>query len=233
MQINTLKSSQTSTSNSFKSPLPILDGIFAFPPNRDTLGGTAYLIIEPTGNILLDCPAWNESNQQFLQEKGGVKWLFLTHRGAIGKNIPEMQNFLNFTVVIQEQEAYLLPEIQLTTFSQDIQLNNHCQGIWTPGFSPGSSCLYCSTQGGILFSGRHLLPNQQGHPLPLRIAKTFHWLRQLGSVQKIRDRFNEQTLHYLCPGANTGFLRGKGIISSVYPYLAQLDLDSLQQVEII
>ena len=55
--------------------------IFAFPPNRDILGGTAYFIQNPSGNLLIDCPAWTEETISWLNEKGGVRRLILTHRG--------------------------------------------------------------------------------------------------------------------------------------------------------
>lgn len=205
----------------------VLDTISAFPPNRDTLGATAYLIVENQTNILVDCPAWDQENQQFLQDQGGVSWLIITHRGGIGK-VKEIQAALGCQILIQEQEAYLLPELEVTTFGQEFNLTPQIQVIWTPGHSPGSSCVYSDTQGGVLFSGRHLLPNQQGLPVPLRTSKTFHWRRQLRSVQMLRDRFSPNTLNYLCPGANTGFLRGKRIIEQAYQHLAALDLEALQ-----
>ncbi|AFZ31044.1 beta-lactamase [Gloeocapsa sp. PCC 7428] len=214
-----------------KPPQAIWNHIFAFPPNRDTLGGTAYLIVENDGNILIDCPPWNEDIQQFLQSLLGVKWLFLTHRGAISKSVKEIQTFLNCEVVIQEQEAYLLPKVQLTSFQHEITLSPTTQGIWTPGHSPGSACLYYQSHGGILFSGRHLLPNQQGEPTPLRTAKTFHWRRQINSVEKLLQRFTPETLQYICPGANTGFLRGKKVIDQAYQRLAALDLAALVQFQ--
>ncbi|MGK7877075.1 MAG: MBL fold metallo-hydrolase [Xenococcaceae cyanobacterium] len=212
------------SSGKTKPPLPILEGIFAFPPNRDTLGGTAYFIVEKGGNILLDCPTWNETNRQFLLEQGGVRWLFLTHRGGIGKKVSQMQEALGFDVLIQEQEAYLLPEVRVTSFEREFTLSPRCSLIWTPGHSPGSSCLYWSPHGGVLFSGRHLLPDREGNPVPLRTAKTFHWLRQLRSVEALRDRFTPQTLNYICPGANIGFLRGKGFIAQAIERLSELDL---------
>jgi hypothetical protein len=47
-------------------------------------------------------------------------------------------------------------------------------------------------------------------------------------VGKLRDRFSNETLAYLCPGANTGFLRGKRVISNAYEHLLELDLDQLK-----
>lgn len=215
-----------------KLPRPVFDTVFAFPPNRDTMGGTAYLITTPStcdirdGNLLVDCPAWDEAHQNFLAEKGGIRWLFLTHRGSFGR-VKEIQTAFNCEVVLQEQEAYLLPGLQRTTFQHEFEFNLTCRAFWTPGFSPGSSCLYYKSDGGILFSGRHVLPNQQGEPMPLRISKTFHWRRQLQSIQRLVDEFSPDTLQFICPGANTGFLRGQRAIDRAYERLTQLDVDQL------
>jgi glyoxylase-like metal-dependent hydrolase (beta-lactamase superfamily II) len=201
-----------------KLPRPVLDRIFAFPPNRDTLGGTSYLIVGNEGNILIDSPANDPINQDFLRSHGGVRWLFLTHRGAIGKTAQIQQTF-GCEVLIQEQEAYLLPGLTLTTFTQEFRLNSTSQVIWTSGHSPGSSCLYYSDLGGVLFSGRHLVPDPTGEPVAFRTAKTFHWSRQIKSLQLLRERFTAETLQYICPGANTGFLRGKYVIDNAYQRL--------------
>jgi glyoxylase-like metal-dependent hydrolase (beta-lactamase superfamily II) len=211
----------------FKPPRSVFDTVLAFPPNRETLGGTAYLIFEDTGNILVDCPAWETGNQAFLKERS-VRWLFLTHRGAIA-HVREIQQVLGCEVVIQEQEAYLLPGIPVTSFQQELSLSPSSQVIWTCGYSPGSSCLYYAKAGGVLFTGRHLLPDQQGKPMPLRISRTFHWRRQIDNVQKLRDRFSPETLQYICPGANTGFLRGERAIDHAYEQLLQIDLKTCLQ----
>lgn len=233
-----------------KPPRLVVPGIFAFPPNRDTMGGTAYLIkavpgspgLDPEnvaiaspdslpsgGNILVDAPPWNPTVQDWLEAQGGVRWLFITHRGAIGK-AAAMQKTLGCTVVMQEQEAYLLPQVEVQSFEQTVNVGEQALAIWTPGHSPGSACLYYRGAGGVLFSGRHLLPQQNGQPMPLRFAKTFHWRRQLASVQALRDRFDAVSLTYLCPAANTGYLRGLGAVDQAYDQLQQIDLAALAQV---
>lgn len=215
-----------------RSPRPILSGIFAFTPNRDTLGATSYLIVDKSGNILLDCPAWTEANQEFIQSQGGVDFLIISHRGGIGNQVLLMQQTLNCEVIVQEQEAYLLPEVEVRSFADNLTLNPELELIWTPGHSPGSSCMYWQQQGGILFTGRHLLPKSQTEIVPLRTAKTFHWWRQLNSIAKLRDRFNPDTLNYILPGANTGYLRGTGYIANAYGQLQGLDLVALRSHEL-
>ncbi|MEG3842886.1 MBL fold metallo-hydrolase [Microcoleus sp. herbarium14] len=206
-----------------KQPRLVLENIFAFPPNRDTLGATAYFIVENQTNILVDCPAWDEVNHTFLRERGGVGLLFLTHRGAIAR-AREIQEATGCDILIQEQEAYLLPGLKVTVFEREFGLSDRMKAFWTPGHSPGSSCLYDSGSGGVLFSGRHLLPNREGAPVAQRTAKTFHWPWQINSVQSIIDRFSRDTLQYICPAANTGFLRGKGSIDRAFEQLTNLDL---------
>lgn len=210
----------------------VLDSIFAFSPNRETLGGTAYLIVGNPWNILIDCPAWTPENRDLITAQGPVKWLVITHRQGIGAHVPQMQQSLGCQIAIQEQEAYLLPNLTVEAFSDHLKLSDHHSILWTPGYSPGSACCYDRRQGGILFTGRHLLPNQQGQPVPLRTAKTFHWPRQIRSIEKLQTTFTPETLRFICPGANTGFLRGKRCIDDAYRAIHALSSQELLQADI-
>ncbi len=211
-----------------KPPLAVLDNLVAFSPNRQTLGGTAYFIETTAGNVLVDCPPWTLATQQFLGDRG-VRWLFLTHRNAMAQ-VKTLQAALGCEVVVQEQEAYLLPELETQTFHREAEIAPGLTAIWTPGYSPGSACLHWASQdGGVLFTGRHLLPTRQGGITPLRTSKTFHWPRQLKSVTALGDRFTTETLNYLCPGASIGFLRGEHKLAKAWELLQGIDLDVLAQ----
>ncbi|MGB3309112.1 MAG: MBL fold metallo-hydrolase [Nodosilinea sp.] len=218
-----------------KVPRMVFDTVCAFPPNRDTQGATAYFIVNNTAegqpaNLLIDAPAWNEDNREWLMARGGIRWLFITHRGSIGR-AATIHKALNCEVVIQEQEAYLLPDTPTTPFHHSFRFSPQSEAIWTPGHSPGSACLYYSAHGGVLFTGRHLLPNRAGEPEPLRLAKTFHWPRQLQQVEALKTRFSAETLAHLCPGASTGFLRGQRSIDRAYERLQQIDIEALRNTQ--
>ncbi len=204
----------------------VLDGVLAFTPNRATLGGTSYLIVGKQQRVLVDCPAAQPRQFEFLRAQGGVDTLLITHRGGIGEAHKFQQEF-GCRIVVQEQEAYLLPGLNPVTFGREFRLDEQLQLLWTPGHSPGSSCLYAALHGGILFTGRHLVPDAQGRPVPLKTAKTFHWPRQLASVRCLLAEFSAETLGYICPGANTGLLRGKRLIENAYAQLAALELNPL------
>ncbi|MEO0373069.1 MAG: MBL fold metallo-hydrolase [Cyanobacteria bacterium P01_A01_bin.17] len=214
-----------------KAAQQVLDSVFAFPPNRETLGGTAYFIVGNPWNILVDCPAWTPENQSFIASHGPVQWLAITHRQGIGAHISQMQQTLACQIAIQEQEAYLLPNLPVTAFQDRLSLSDDSYLLWTPGHSPGSACCY-DRRDGVLFTGRHLLPNSQGQPTPLRTAKTFHWPRQIRSLEKLQTSFTSETLQFICPGANTGFLRGRRVIDHAYQAICNLQSDRLRWVEI-
>jgi len=250
----------SSPSSKAKAPQRVFsdsETLFAFPPNRETLGGTAYLITEQANteqantqqantqqantqqanteraadaapqNILVDCPAFNDANQAFLTQQGGIHTLFITHRGGMAQ-VTDFQKAFNCQVLIQEQEAYLLPNVETTTFHREHTLSNTSRVLWNPGHSPGSASLYHSAQGGVLFTGRHLLPTKDGNPAPLRLSKTFHWPRQLRAAQQLLTDFSPNTLSHICPGASIGFLRGEKKIDNAYSRLSELDWESLK-----
>ena len=217
---------------SAKQPHPVLESIYAFTPNRATMGGTAYLIVDKdctgcSANLLVDAPAHDPEILTFIEQQGGVQQWVITHRGAIGE-AKALQSSLQCNIIVQEQEAYLLPDItHVISFQNSYSVGAATQVFWTPGHSPGSACVYHSGQGGVLFTGRHLLPNRQGHLTPLRFSKTFHWPRQLQNVAKLQNRFSAETLAYVCPAANTGFLRGKHIVKDAYEQLQAIDTTQL------
>lgn len=203
----------------------VLPNIYAFRPNRETLGGTAYLIVRPTStgrsdNVLVDCPAPTDVVCRRLEELGGVKWLVLTHRTAMGKPgssnacVAKLVQRFDCQVVVQEQEAYLLPDLPVRSFEHGLELTPDLQLIWTPGHTPGSSCLFYRAEGGVLFTGRHLLPNDAGQLVPLRQPKTFHWPRQLRSIDRLLDRIEPPAPKWICPGGNLGKLQGDKIMDA-------------------
>lgn len=205
-----------------KPPQQALEGLWLFAPNRDTLGGSSWFLQHPQGNGLVDVPALAPENLSFLEQRGGIRWIFLSHRTNFGK-AQAFQEHFGCALIVQEQEAYLLPQARTTPFQHEWAIDQRAEAgpgapdltaLWTPGHTPGSSCLYWHRHGGVLFTGRHLLPTPQGDLGPLRMSKTFHWPRQVRSVQALADRFGPGTLTYACPGANLGLLRGSLMVDA-------------------
>lgn len=187
--------------------------------------GTAYLIVENAGNILIDCPPWTDEMQTFLAAQGGLQGLVITHRDQLSPHLRTWQHhYPHCTIYIHEQEAYLAPELKSTPVTDGTRLAPQLEVIWTPGYSPGSICLYWAAAGGVLLTGRHLLLSPTGELQLLRRVKTFHWFRQLASVAKLRDRFSPETLHYLAPGVHAQE-RTPTLLTDAWAHLQALDLE--------
>ena len=98
----------------------------------------------------------------------------------------ELSEAIGWPVLIQEQEAYLLPGIKaLGSFKEGYRTVSGVETLWTPGPTPGSCVIYAPYPQNVLFCGR-LLTSVGFDNLPsLRSKKTFHWTTQKKSIEKL------------------------------------------------
>ncbi|MEC7382426.1 MAG: MBL fold metallo-hydrolase, partial [Cyanobacteriota bacterium] len=81
--------------------------------------------------------------------------------------------------------------------------------LWTPGPTPGSCVVFAPDPWNVLFCGRLLIPFAFVQLSPLAHRRTFHWPRQLRSLQKLRQWIPSNARPVLASGAHLGALRGK------------------------
>jgi glyoxylase-like metal-dependent hydrolase (beta-lactamase superfamily II) len=108
-------------------------------------------------------------------------------------------------VVVQEQEAYLLPQVEpRQSFAAELELEPGLRLLWTPGPTPGSCVLHWH-QGAhdVLFCGRLLLPAGPGEVRARPGPGTFHWPRQRRSLGRL--------LAWLPPGSPAEIACGAGL----------------------
>ena len=129
-----------SSADSVNSPQQIKDGIWVFPQNNLCNGSRSGWIGCTPEPVLIDCPDVNEVNIERLKllSLGRIALIVLTNRESHGR-VSELQDLLGWPVLVQEQEAYLLPELsQLETFSEEHLTESGLRLLWTPGPTPGS-----------------------------------------------------------------------------------------------
>lgn len=216
-----------------RPPREVRPGLWLFAPNRDTQGGSAWWLEQPgpdgAQGVLIDCPAWTEANLAFLQARGSG-CLVLTGRQGHGRT-RRVQEALDWPVLVQEQEAYLLPGVQrLQTFSVELELAAGLRLLWTPGPTPGA-CVLLAEAGApadaLLFCGRLLSPLAPGLAGPLRTSRSFHWRRWLLSLERLRAWLPPEAPGWLASGAGLGALRGEALIAGARGLLDGLDLTAL------
>ncbi|UPM49735.1 MBL fold metallo-hydrolase [Synechococcus sp. A10-1-5-1] len=225
----------------FAEPLPegrpprqVLENLWLFAPNRDTLGGSAWWLETPElpecSGLLIDCPGLNQANLAFLQQRGPGR-MVLTSRDGHGRT-RRFQEELQWPVSLQEQEAYLLPTVTgLEPFASEHCLGRGYSLRWTPGPTPGSAVLLADTAfhgGPLLFSGRLLSPVAAGEARPLRTRRSFHWSRWLRSLEALQLWLPRSTPVGLASGAGLGALRGEALIADVQKQLETLDWAALR-----
>ncbi|MFM1812238.1 MAG: hypothetical protein RLZZ336_1176 [Cyanobacteriota bacterium] len=206
-----------------RPPRQLREGLWLFAPNRHTMGGSSWLVQgdpargEP--DLLVDAPALTAANGDALAQRraaagadGGL--IVLTSREGHGQ-IRQLQELLGWPVLVQEQEAYLLPGVQrLRTFGRQLQPAPGLALLWTPGPTPGACVLHLrrAAEDG-LFCGRLLVPVAAGALAPLRTSRTFHWQRQVASLQHLLSWLPGGSPTWIATGAGLGALRGQPLVS--------------------
>ena len=84
--------------------------------------------------------------------------MLLTNREGHGR-VRRLQQRLGWPVLVQEQEAYLLPGVDpLETFAEEHRTAAGLRLLWTPGPTPGSCVVHAPAPWNVLFCGRLLVP---------------------------------------------------------------------------
>ncbi|KEF41156.1 MAG: lactamase [Cyanobium sp. CACIAM 14] len=221
-----------------RPPQPVRPGLWLFAPSRESQGGSAWLLETVDADLLIDCPGYTRANLRFLAgrvrrpETGPREdWIVLTGRSGHGR-CRRLQQVLGWPVLVQEQEAYLLPGVEpLHTFAEEHRLGQGLRLLWTPGPSPGACVVHVSPpeSGGQdgLFCGRLLVPVAPQRLAPLRRRDTFHWARQLRSLETLRRWLPAGSPGWIASGAALGALRGPKLVEHGARQLASLDLEAL------
>ena len=196
--------------DSGRPPQQVKDWLWVFPPNRDCRGGTAWwLDLEPEP-LLIDCPPLTKATIDWLQKlaAGRGARILVTSREGHGR-MRRLQEALGWPLLVQEQEAYLLPGLKdIAAFSEDFTTQAGVRLLWTPGPTPGSCVAYAPAPLNVMFCGRLLVPVAVNHLAAIRHRRTFHWLRQQRSLEKVRRWIPPEAMPLLASGGGLGALRG-------------------------
>ncbi len=196
-------------------PYQVREGIWAFPSNKATNGGTAWWLDCEKESVLIDCPPLTSQTIEALGELAGDRGgrILLTSRQGHGK-IFEIQEKLGWSVVVQEEEAYLLPDLNgLESFSEQYLSPSGMRMLWTPGLTPGSSVVYAPSPWNVLFCGRLLIPVNFDRLAYFSNQNTFHFSLQQKSIKKMLSWLPSDSKPALASGASLGALTKKKLLS--------------------
>jgi len=61
--------------------------------DKASYGAAPYLCMQDSGNVMVDVPRWTPQLAQRLDDLGGVKYMFLTHRDDVGQHARWAEHF--------------------------------------------------------------------------------------------------------------------------------------------
>jgi len=199
LAMQALLSCPTSSIGTVEKPKDIKDAQQSFPilvaenvydcgyHSEKSFGATSYLIQRPSGNILVDSPRFAPPLVKRLEEMGGIRYMYLTHRDDVADHQKFREHF-GCDRILHEKEINDNTrdvEIKLSGFDP-VDLAPDLLIIPVPGHTKGHTVLLYNNK--FLFTGDHLAWSDELKQLiGFRDVCWYSWDEQLKSIQKLAN----------------------------------------------
>jgi glyoxylase-like metal-dependent hydrolase (beta-lactamase superfamily II) len=187
-------------------PRLLEDNVWALgQPSTKNYGALAYFLELPGGGVLVDLPKPSEELFRWLEEHGGVRWIFLTHKDHVqhhaefAARFPGCRRVMGSADVNKHQSSFadatdaveikiadeLVPRsLDGAAMPEDAIADAELVVLPQPGHTPGGLCLLY--RGKFLFTGDHLAYSKRlGHAAAHRLQCWEDWERQTRSVRQL------------------------------------------------
>jgi glyoxylase-like metal-dependent hydrolase (beta-lactamase superfamily II)/ferredoxin len=164
--------------------------------SEDSFGAWSYLIRRPApaGNVLVDSPRAAAPLLARLQEWGGARLMFLTHRDDVADHAAFHRRFGCERVLHEDDITPATRSVEHPLRGREpIRLDDDLVAIPVPGHTRGHTVLlYRET---YLFTGDHLAWSpERGRLEAFRDACWYSWEEQVGSMERLLDHRFEWVL---------------------------------------
>lgn len=152
---------------------------------ESSFGASSYLIRRPQGNILVDSPRFARPLARRIEELGGVRRLFLTHRDDVADHQKWAAHFAAERIMHKDDLGRATAGIERVIEGEEaIVLDDEVLLIPTPGHTRGHVVLLYKNR--FLFSGDHLWwsPNTESLYASPRV-NWYDWGEQIRSVERL------------------------------------------------
>lgn len=178
-------------------PIPVAENVYHCGYHAESsFGAASYLIRRPSGNILVDSPRWSPPLVKHLEEMGGVRYLYLTHRDDVADHQKYRQKFGCDRLLHTDDISSSTREVEIHIQGQEpFALANDLLIIPVPGHTRGHTVLLYNNK--FLFTGDHLAWSTQLNQLiAFRNACWYSWPELTRSMQKL----THYTFEWILPG---------------------------------
>lgn len=169
-------------------PLPIEDGVFYCGFNSPkSYGGNSYFIENAGGNWLIDAPKFNQHLVKRIEERGGLKYIFLTHEDDVADADRFAEKFKAQRIIHADAiQACRDAEIVIEDSNTFAATPDGFKIVHTPGHTKGHMVLLYRNK--FLFTGDHLYFNREAkHLEAFRDYCWYSWSEQTKSMKTLID----------------------------------------------
>jgi len=136
-------------------PLHIEDEVYYAGFNSEkSFGANSYFIKHPEGNWLVDSPRFLKHLVKSFEEKGGIRYIVLTHEDDVA-DASRYASAFGATRIIHHADVFAMPDAEWVIDREDsVPVEPEFVCIPVPGHTAGSMALLYKNR--FLFSGDHL-----------------------------------------------------------------------------
>jgi glyoxylase-like metal-dependent hydrolase (beta-lactamase superfamily II)/ferredoxin len=182
-----------------RSKLLLDDAVAAFPEAlgddvyfcgfaaESSYGAQSYLVVRPEGNVLVDSPRAVPRLMDRIEELGGVRWMFLTHRDDVADHAKIARRFGCTRVMHAADVTSATRDVEQKVEGYEAtRLDHDLLAVPVPGHTRGSAALLFRDL--ALFTGDHLFATEDGGRLyAARDVCWYSWEEQKRSLARLLD----------------------------------------------
>ena len=167
-------------------PILVADNVYHCGYHSESsYAATSYLIQHPEGNVLVDSPRFAPPLVKRLEDMGGIRYMYLTHRDDVADHQKYAEHFGCKRILHSDDITSSTRDVEIQlTGSETVQLAPDLLIIPVPGHSKGHTVLLHNHK--FLFTGDHLAWDEQLNQLiAFRDFCWYAWSEQIKSMQKL------------------------------------------------
>ena len=169
-------------------PIPIADSVYHCGYHAEnSFGAASYLIQRSEGNVLVDSPRFAPPLVKRLEELGGVRYLYLTHRDDVADHQKFQQHFGCDRILHKDEINSGTRDVEIKlSGSEPVQLAPDLLIIPVPGHTQGHTVLLYGDR--FLFTGDHLAWSPElNHLFAFRNVCWYSWSELVKSTHRLAD----------------------------------------------
>lgn len=155
--------------------------------SESSYGASSYLILRPNGNVLIDSPRFATPLVKRIENMGGVRFMFLTHRDDVADHEKWATHFGAERILHRDDISRSTSGVERVLTGRDgVELDQDLLAIPTPGHTRGHTVLLYRER--YLFSGDHLWWSERYDSLNASQSVCWYsWAEQIRSMDRLLD----------------------------------------------